>query len=71
MPRPGHLTVQQAAMLRRVKDRGFTAWCVGRRAGGATSRMADRLVAVGFLKGPPYEITDAGRAALGEKGKES
>lgn len=59
------LTYKHACAIRRVREIGPEAWCDGRgRAGGAVSRMFDRLVAAGLLKGPPYEATPFGIKAL-------
>lgn len=59
------LNAKQAAALIRIRDHGSTAWCQGQgRAGGAVSRMFDRMVAAGLCTPPPYTITDKGRQAL-------
>lgn len=60
------ITRAQRDALIRVRDRGPEAWAYGvkSRAGGATSRMFDRLVELGLVSKPPYEVTEAGHAAL-------
>jgi hypothetical protein len=67
------LTVTQYTVMKAIKDRGYSAWTDGirSRAGGARSRMMDRLVAAGVVAGPPYMITYGGNAAMKtyEKGK--
>lgn len=61
------LTKDQIDALRRIRDRGSSAWCDGRgRAGGAVSRMFDLLRAMGLVTPPPYTITDAGRTVLAD-----
>lgn len=63
-PRTTALTATQRAALIRVRDNGPLAWCAGSRAGGAVSRMFDRLAEKGLVTKPPHEITEAGRRAL-------
>lgn len=59
------LTRTQADALRRVRDRGPNAWCLGKgRAGGAVARMFDRLRHDGLVSGPPYIVTLYGRRVL-------
>lgn len=59
------LTVTQADALRRVRDRGSLAWAAGKgRAGGAVSRMFDRMRTDGLVKGPPYAVTEFGIRVL-------
>lgn len=58
------LTRTQLGALRRIRDRGSDAWCDGRRAGGATSRMFDRLEALGLVTSAPYQLTKSGRDVL-------
>lgn len=59
------LTDTQVEGLRRIRDRGSSAWAQGKdRAGGAVSRMFQRLVDAGQCTGPPYEITKAGRMSI-------
>lgn len=59
------LTYKHASAIRRVHELGPEAWCEGRgRAGGAVSRMFDRLVAAGLVKGPPYAATPFGIKVL-------
>lgn len=60
------LTRRQIDGLRRIRDRGPEAWCDGGRAGGATSRMFDRLTALGLCTRPPHAITTFGRNVLDE-----
>lgn len=55
----------QADALRRIRDRGAMAWCDGKgRAGGAVSRLFDRMATDGYCTRPPYEITKKGREWL-------
>lgn len=55
----------QADALRRIRDYGSMAWCKGKgRAGGAVSRLFDRMTKEGLCTKAPHEITDAGRAWL-------
>lgn len=59
------LTRTQAAALRRIRDHGPCTWCKGLgRAGGAVSRMFDRLALLGLATVPPHEITKHGRNVL-------
>jgi hypothetical protein len=59
------LTKTQIDALRRIRDHGPYAWCKGRgRAGGAVSRMFDRLADKEFCTRAPHEITAKGLAAL-------
>lgn len=59
------LTRTQADALRRVRDRGSLAWCMGKgRAGGAVARMFHRLREDGLVSGPPYVVTLYGRRVL-------
>jgi len=59
------LTLTQADALRRVRDRGSSAWAAGKgRAGGAVSRMFDRLRKDGLVFGPPYEVSPFGLRVL-------
>ncbi len=59
------LTRTQADALRRVRDHGSDAWCKGfGRAGGAVSRMFDRLRHDGLVSGPPYIVTPYGLRVL-------
>jgi hypothetical protein len=58
------ITHAQMYALKRVRDRGPEAWCVGRRSGGAVAKMFDRMRARGLVTKPPYEITDKGRRVL-------
>lgn len=58
------LTATQRAALIRIRDNGPFAWCHGGRAGGATSRMFDRMARIGLCTRAPHEITEVGRAAL-------
>lgn len=57
------LTRTMADALQRVHDRGPAAWDEGRgRAGGAVSRMFDRMASFGLVSKPPYFLTEIGRA---------
>jgi hypothetical protein len=59
------LTRTQIHGLIRIRDRGPLAWCHGLgRAGGAVSRMFERMVAQGLCTRAPHEITSFGRAVL-------
>jgi hypothetical protein len=59
------LTRSQIDAMKRIRDRGPGGWCFGRgRAGGAVSRMFDRLCAAGLMKGPPFELTPFGEQVL-------
>lgn len=58
------LTRKQAEGLRRIRDLGPMAWCNGGRAGGAISRMFDRMAADGLCTKAPHHITDKGREAV-------
>lgn len=59
------LTRTQADGLARIRDRGPLAWCEHRgRAGGAISRMFDRMARDRLCTRAPHEITDFGRAVL-------
>lgn len=52
----------QADALRRIRDRGALAWCEGRgRAGGAVSRLFERMAAAKLCTRAPHNITPAGR----------
>jgi len=63
--KPTRLSKAQKEALERVRDKGPHAWARGKgRAGGAVARMFERMVVAGLVSGPPYEITEAGRAAL-------
>lgn len=54
-----------ADALRRIRDRGSSAWCDGKgRGGGAVSRLFDRLAAVGYCTRAPHTITKKGREWL-------
>ena len=59
------LTKPQLLALLRIRFGGPSAWCDGTksRAGGAISRMFNRLVARGYVTGPPYQLTAKGRQA--------
>ena len=62
------LTRTQADALRRIKDKGPLAWCFGvGRAGGAVSRMFDRMAADCLCTRAPHDITKFGREVLIEK----
>lgn len=62
---PARISRNWADAIRRVKDSGPYAWAKGRgRAGGAISRMFDRMKDAGFVTGPPYAPTPKGVAAL-------
>jgi len=55
------LTKTQIEAMVRIRDRGPSAWCAGKgRAGGAVSRMFDRLRDLGMVEGPPYRCTMLG-----------
>lgn len=57
----------QADALRRIRDRGPLAWRDGKgRAGGAVSRLFDRMSAAGYCTAPPHKITKKGREWLDE-----
>ncbi len=57
----------QADALRRIRDHGCLAWCEGKgRAGGAVSRLFDRMAKDGYCTRAPHEITKKGRAWLDE-----
>jgi hypothetical protein len=59
------LTRPQIAALRRVRDDGPNAWDAGlSRAGGAVSRMFDRLEEMALVTDAPHKITQHGRAVL-------
>lgn len=59
------LTRAQREGMERIRDRGPNAWAGwGSRAGGAISRMFDRLAAEGLVEGPPYKVTARGHEAL-------
>ena len=59
------LTRTQKDGLQRVRDRGPMAWCAGLgRAGGAVSRMFDRLEVMGLVTRAPHNITEHGRKVL-------
>jgi len=62
-----HLTRNQVAALTQIRDGGPEAWCDGYgRAGGAISRMFDRLTSLGLCTRAPHEITRFGRNVLDE-----
>jgi hypothetical protein len=53
--------------LQLIRDRGPFAWCHGAgRAGGAISRMFDRMHDAGLVTGPPYKPTEKALKALAE-----
>jgi hypothetical protein len=55
----------QADALRRIRDRGPMAWCEGKgRAGGAVSRLFDRMTSEGLCTRPPHQITAKGHEWL-------
>ena len=57
----------QAEALRRIRDRGPEAWCYGKgRAGGAVSRLFDRMAVDGYCTRAPHRITKRGRDWLNE-----
>ena len=58
------LTVRQIEALKRIRDRGPSAWCDGSRAGGATRRMFERLEEQGLVTVWPPKITPGGRLIL-------
>jgi len=60
------LTTAQLDGLQRIRDQGPGAWCPGTksRAGGAVSRMFDRMAVAGLCTPPPHTITPVGRKAL-------
>lgn len=63
---PIKLSPNWADALRRVHLKGPTAWASGKgRAGGAVSRMFDRMREAGLVTGPPYALTALGRVSLG------
>ncbi len=65
------LTREQIEGLRRVRDGGPYAWCKGRgRAGGAVSRMFERMADMGLVTRAPHEITEKGRVALASTERE-
>lgn len=64
-----HINITRTMMeaLWRVHKRGPESWDAGRgRAGGAVSRMFDRMVAAGLVSKPPYIPTPRGLQALDE-----
>jgi len=62
------LTWAEIDGLVRVRDRGSLAWCEGhRRAGGAISRMFERMVTKGLVTDAPHEITEHGRHVLAHR----
>lgn len=51
----------KAEALRRIRDGGAAAWADGKsRAGGAVSRLFDRMVSEGLCTKPPHTITERG-----------
>lgn len=59
------LTKAQIEALVRVRDRGSLAWCAGLgRAGGAVSRMFERMAEQGLVTRVPYEVTKLGADVL-------
>lgn len=59
------LTICQVEGLKRIRDRGPGAWCGGMgRAGGAVSRMFDRMAREGLCTYAPHKITPFGRRVL-------
>jgi hypothetical protein len=63
--KPRRISRNWADAIRRVKDFGPGGWDKGRgRAGGAVSRMFDRMKEAGFVTGPPYAPSVEGLAAL-------
>ena len=55
----------QADALRRIRDHGPLAWCAGKaRAGGAVSRLFDRMAADGLCTKAPHKITAKGRKSV-------
>lgn len=66
--KPLKLTRTQIDALVRIRDRGPYAWCPGGRAGGATSRMFERMAEIGLCSLPPIEITTLGRKILTARG---
>ena len=64
-PRKIKLTPAMIHYMTAVERDGSGAWDRGAgRAGGAVSRLWDRLVAAGLATPPPRKLTAAGRAAL-------
>ena len=59
------LTLQQLEALIRIRDRGPCGWDFGiGRAGGAVSRMFDRMAEAGLCTPPPHKITKLGRKVV-------
>lgn len=59
------LTRTQIEALIRIRDQGPLAWCKGRgRAGGAVSRMFDRMEIMGLVTSAPHRLTEHGRQVL-------
>lgn len=61
------ITKTQADGLKRIRDRGALAWCNGGRAGGAISRMFDRMADAGLCTRAPHTITSFGIEVLDAK----
>jgi hypothetical protein len=59
------LSPAQFNYLRRAAA-GYANWGARANAGGSIRRMVERLVRDGYMSGPPFEITDKGRAAAQE-----
>ena len=57
------LTKPQRDALERLL-RGPEFWCSGKRTGGATGRMLDRMAREGLITTAPHYVTDAGRKVL-------
>ena len=53
--------LERAVTLKRGQP---LVWGVKSNAGGSIKRMLQKLKDRGLIEGPPYKITDAGRAAL-------
>lgn len=60
------MTRAQYFALKRIRDEGPSEWVRGvrSRAGGAISRMFDRMAEGGWCTTPPYKITTVGKRAM-------
>jgi hypothetical protein len=65
--RPAEMTRDQRRWLQKAADLKpgeYLTWGIRSNAGGALHRLMDKMKAAGWLKGPPWIITAAGRKAL-------
>jgi hypothetical protein len=60
-------TRAQLLGMARIRVYGSTGWCKFQaRAGGAISRMFDRMANTGWVTKPPIELTPVGNRVLDE-----